>query len=75
MGALAPEAVAVEVRRAGETDPVRPRLGLVVADGRIVADKPRQSAEEISAYMLASELEAGAGAAAGAGRTAAEVRA
>ncbi|BDV29677.1 ABC transporter ATP-binding protein [Microbacterium terricola] len=27
-----------------------------LGDGRVVADKPRQSAEEISAYMLASEL-------------------
>ncbi|MDN3496163.1 ABC transporter ATP-binding protein [Planococcus sp. APC 4015] len=27
-----------------------------LGDGRIVADKPRQSAEEISAYMLATEL-------------------
>ena len=35
VGALAPEAVAVEVRRAGETDPVRPQLGVVDADGRI----------------------------------------
>ncbi len=33
---------------------------LFLGDGRIVADKPRQSAEEISAYMLASELTAGA---------------
>ncbi len=29
---------------------------LFLGDGRVVADKPRQSAEEISAYMLASEL-------------------
>jgi len=29
---------------------------LFLGDGRIVADKARQSAEEISAYMLASEL-------------------
>jgi putative ABC transport system ATP-binding protein len=29
---------------------------LFLGDGRIVADKPRQSAEEISAYMLAAEL-------------------
>jgi putative ABC transport system ATP-binding protein len=29
---------------------------LFLADGRIMADKPRQSAEEISAYMLATEL-------------------
>ncbi len=32
---------------------------IFLGDGRIVADKPRQSAEQISAYMLASELEAG----------------
>ena len=31
-----------------------------LGDGRIVADKPRQSAEEISAYMLAAELGADA---------------
>jgi len=31
---------------------------LFLGDGRIVADKPRQSAEEISAYMLAAELRA-----------------
>ncbi|WP_438353834.1 ABC transporter ATP-binding protein [Microbacterium sp. CJ88] len=29
---------------------------LFLGDGRLVADKPRQSAEEIGAYMLASEL-------------------
>src|SRR6478609_7734100 len=29
---------------------------IFLGDGRIVADKPRQSAEEISAYMLATEL-------------------
>ena len=29
---------------------------IFLGDGRIVADKPRQTAEEISAYMLASEL-------------------
>ncbi|MFH8252193.1 ABC transporter ATP-binding protein [Microbacterium sp. B2969] len=29
---------------------------LFLGDGRITADKPRQSAEEISAYMLAAEL-------------------
>jgi putative ABC transport system ATP-binding protein len=32
---------------------------LFLGDGRIVADKPRQSAEEISAYMLAAELGTG----------------
>ena len=31
---------------------------IFLGDGRIVADKPRQSAEEIAAYMLASELAA-----------------
>ena len=31
---------------------------ILLGDGRIVADKPRQSAEEIAAYMLASELAA-----------------
>jgi putative ABC transport system ATP-binding protein len=36
---------------------------LFLGDGRIVADKPRQSAEEISAYMLATELGTGAAAA------------
>ena len=36
---------------------------IFLGDGRIVADKPRQTAEEISAYMLAAELSApGAGA-------------
>jgi len=29
---------------------------IYLADGRVVADKPRQSAEEISAFMLAAEL-------------------
>jgi putative ABC transport system ATP-binding protein len=29
---------------------------ILLGDGRIVADKPRQSAEQIAAYMLASEL-------------------
>jgi putative ABC transport system ATP-binding protein len=29
---------------------------IFLGDGRIVADKPRQSAEDIAAYMLASEL-------------------
>ena len=33
---------------------------IFLGDGRIVADKPRQTAEEISAYMLASELGADA---------------
>jgi putative ABC transport system ATP-binding protein len=34
---------------------------LFLGDGRLVADKPRQSPEEISAYMLASELAEPAG--------------
>jgi putative ABC transport system ATP-binding protein len=29
---------------------------IFLADGKVVADRPRQSAEEIAAYMLASEL-------------------
>ncbi|MBN9195823.1 MAG: ABC transporter ATP-binding protein, partial [Microbacterium sp.] len=29
---------------------------LFLGDGRVVADKPRQSPEEIAAYMLAAEL-------------------
>jgi putative ABC transport system ATP-binding protein len=37
---------------------------IVLGDGRIVADKPRQTAEEISAFLLAGELGQGAGAAA-----------
>jgi putative ABC transport system ATP-binding protein len=35
---------------------------IFLGDGRIVADKPRQSAEEIAAYMLAAELGAEQGA-------------
>ncbi|CAN5546569.1 ABC transporter ATP-binding protein [soil metagenome] len=31
---------------------------ILLGDGRVVDDKPRQSAEEIAAYMLASELDA-----------------
>ena len=34
---------------------------IFLGDGRVVADKPRQSAEEIAAYMLASELGASVG--------------
>jgi putative ABC transport system ATP-binding protein len=40
---------------------------LFLGDGRIVADKPCQSAEAISAFMLAAELGAGADADAGSG--------
>ena len=43
---------------------------IFLGDGRVVADKPRQSAEDIAAYMLASELDAD-----GAGRLPAEVQA
>ena len=32
---------------------------IFLGDGRVVADRPRQSAEDIAAYMLASELDAG----------------
>ncbi|GAB2518159.1 ABC transporter ATP-binding protein [Microbacterium petrolearium] len=38
---------------------------LFLGDGRIVADKPRQSPEQISAHMLSAETPAGAGAGAG----------
>jgi putative ABC transport system ATP-binding protein len=38
---------------------------LFLGDGRIVADKPRQTAEQISAHMLSAETPAGAGAGAG----------
>lgn len=31
---------------------------ILLGDGRVVDDKPRQSAEEIAACMLASELDA-----------------
>jgi putative ABC transport system ATP-binding protein len=31
---------------------------LYLGDGRVVADHPRQSAEEISGYMLAAEVAA-----------------
>ncbi|QIG38623.1 ABC transporter ATP-binding protein [Microbacterium sp. 4R-513] len=44
---------------------------LFLGDGRITADKPRQTAEEISAYMLAAELGAGSPAATAAPATAA----
>ena len=45
---------------------------VLLGDGRVVADKPRQSAEEIAAFMLASELTGRTtGAAAGTDRTAA----
>jgi putative ABC transport system ATP-binding protein len=47
---------------------------LFLGDGRIVADKPRQSAEEISAYMLAAELTVQAQAA-GAAQSTSAVRA
>ena len=31
---------------------------LFLGDGRVVADKPRQSAEQIAAFMLAAEVSA-----------------
>ena len=44
---------------------------IFLGDGRIVADKPRQTPEEIAAYMLAAELGAAdAGALRGAGMSA-----
>ena len=42
---------------------------IFLGDGRVVADKPRQSAEEISAYMLAAELGTGSVARSASGRT------
>ena len=31
---------------------------LFLGDGRVVADKPRQSAEQVAAFMLAAEVPA-----------------
>ena len=50
VGALAPEAVAVEVRRAGETDTVRPQLGVVVADGRIAYPADTRPVPDVTVY-------------------------
>ena len=47
MGALSPEAVAVEVRRAGET---RPQLGLVTAEGRIAYPADTRPIPTVDAY-------------------------
>lgn len=49
-GALAPEAVAVEVRRAGETDAVRPQLGLVGDDGRIAYPADTRPLPDVAVY-------------------------
>ena len=50
VGALAPEAVAVEVRRAGETNPARPQLGLVTGDGRIAYPTDTRPLPTLEAY-------------------------
>jgi len=50
VGALAPEAVAVEVRRAGETDPARPQLGVVDADGRIAYPADTRPVPDVAIY-------------------------
>lgn len=50
VGALAPEAVAVEVRRAGETDTVRPQLGLVAADGHIAYPADTRPVPNVAVY-------------------------
>ena len=47
VGALSPEAVAVEVRRAGET---RPQLGLVTAEGRIAYPADTRPIPTVDAY-------------------------
>lgn len=49
-GALAPEAIAVEVRRAGETDAVRPQLGLVSDDGRIDYPADTRPLPDVAVY-------------------------
>ena len=49
MGALSPEAVAVEVRRAGETMS-RPQLGLVTGDGRIAYPTDTRPLPTLEAY-------------------------
>ena len=50
VGALSPEAVAVEVRRAGETDTVRPQLGVVAADGRIAYPADTRPVPDVTVY-------------------------
>lgn len=50
VGALAPEAVAVEVRRAGETDPVRPQLGVVDAEGHIAYPADTRPVPNLAIY-------------------------
>ena len=49
VGALSPEAVAVEVRRAGETTS-RPQLGLVTAEGRIAYPADTRPLPTVDAY-------------------------
>ena len=50
VGALAPEAVAVEVRRAGETDPARPHLGVVAPDGHIAYPADTRPVPDVTVY-------------------------
>ena len=47
VGALAPEAVAVEVRRAGET---RPQLGVVGADGQVAYPADNRPIPSVDVY-------------------------
>lgn len=51
VGALAPEAVAMEVRRAGETHPtVRPPLGVVADDGHITYPTDTRPLPDVAIY-------------------------
>jgi transposase len=50
VGAVAAEAVTVEVRRAGETDPVRPPLGVVDPDGRIAYPADTRPLPNVAIY-------------------------
>jgi len=50
VGALAPEAVAVEVRRAGEPEAVRPQLGVVAADGQIAYPLDTRPLPDVAVY-------------------------
>lgn len=50
VGALAPEAVTVEVRRAGETDTPPPQLGVVATDGHIPYPADTRPLPDVVAY-------------------------
>ena len=50
VGALAPEAVAVEVRRAGEPDTLRPQFGVVGADGHIAYPTDTRPLPDVGVY-------------------------